>query len=215
MESEFNLVASKFDESFPKYIDWNYGGTEQFFKKNNDIKIQGGNILIGNNATFTNNHIEIFNILKKINLYGRKIICPLSYGNKSYGDYIEKTGKKMFGESFIPIRNIMNKKEYINLISGCSHVIMNHIRQQAGGNIAIMIFLGAKVFLDSRNPFFNYYKKMGIKVYSIKQINSWSMKNFLDKKSINKNRSILQKKFKEKSCLLKTENLIKKLLDEN
>ena len=46
---------------------------------------------------------------------------------------------------------------------------MNHYRQQAVGNILAMLWMGAKVFLDERNSFYHYLKRIEIHVFSISE----------------------------------------------
>src|SRR5699024_9686212 len=60
--------------------------------------ISARNILLGNSASFTNNHLEAIDWLSDLDLTGRKVIIPLNYGNpklaKNIEEYaIEKLGK--------------------------------------------------------------------------------------------------------------------------
>jgi hypothetical protein len=64
----------------------------------------------------------------------------------------------------------MDKQDYYLKISSCSVCIMNHLRQQALGNISMMLFWGAKVFLNNDNILYKYLKDSGFFVYPIDDI---------------------------------------------
>ena len=87
LEYEYELVRKALSfRNFPEYIYFNYGSLEKHLIKSfNQKNVNGDNILVGNSATDTNNHIEIFDLLNTLVLGdSTKIICPLSYGNETY-----------------------------------------------------------------------------------------------------------------------------------
>jgi dTDP-N-acetylfucosamine:lipid II N-acetylfucosaminyltransferase len=210
LENEYKMVSSKFSFNFPDYIDWNYGNTERMIESN----LNGNNILLGNSATPTNNHLEVLDFLRTQNLSEKKIICPLSYGDSEYANILRNKGKAYFGDAFSSLDEFMPYKNYINLISSCSNVIMNHHRQQGLGNVLPMLYLGAKVFLNEKNPLYDYYKERGVVIFAMDELyNNPSLLDFhLSEEDIEKNRQILKVRFSEKTILNKTENLIKKVI---
>lgn len=129
----------------------NYASVEHTFS-NGPGQLTGDDILVGNSATPTNNHVDVFDLLARIDLGSRRIIVPLSYGDQSYRDAVISYGEELFGDRFVPIVSYMPLAEYNALIAGCSISVMGHLRQQALGNVAAMLRLGAKVFLDEKNP---------------------------------------------------------------
>lgn len=130
-------------------------------------RMDGPDILIGNSATDTNNHLELFDCLMSVELDDRRLITPLSYGDDWYGDEIARIGRKLFGERFVPLRTYMPINEYYDRIATCGTVMMNHVRQQAGTTIATALYKGAKVFLRKENPVFDFYRNMGLKLFTI------------------------------------------------
>jgi len=212
LENEYKMIAKKNDASFPKYVKWNYAINSQIALNNKNF-VLGNNILIGNSATYTNNHLDIFELISNYNFGDKKIVCPLSYGDQKYADFIEQKGKFYFGRKFTPIRHFMSYDQYIKLLSTCSIAIMNHIRQQSGGNISAMLFIGAKVFLNKINPLYSHYKLNNVKLFTICDLS----KNFnileqpLSDDIILKNRKILSKLISFETALKKTQNLIKAL----
>lgn len=130
-------------------------------------RMDGEDILIGNSATPTNNHLELFDELGRLDLGDRRLIAPLSYGNSRYGDMIARIGVKRFGRRFVPLRSYMPPEEYYGYLRRCGTVIMNHVRQQAGTTVATALYKGAKVYLRDENPLLSFYRKMGIRVSSV------------------------------------------------
>ena len=137
---EFNLTA--------KYIDYNYSVNN--FNSVGSISL-GDSILIGNSATLSNNHLDIFDIIKNTN---KKILVPLSYGAYDFKDYksrIISNGNEVFKNNFIPITSYLPINDYNKLLLSCNSVIMYHIRQQALGNIFNSLFFGMRVFLNIKS----------------------------------------------------------------
>ncbi len=133
---------------------------------NNKIKI-----LVGNSATETNRHKEVFNILKKYKDENIEIIVPLNYGNKEYKDEVIKEGQYIFKEKFNPIINFLEFKSYKNILSNIDIAIFNNNRQQAGANIKLLIGYGKKVYIAKENSFYKELKFNNIEIFDIKNFN--------------------------------------------
>jgi dTDP-N-acetylfucosamine:lipid II N-acetylfucosaminyltransferase len=149
-----------------QFLPLNYYSKEDVFLRGDSLQdLTGHDILLGNSATPTNNHIEAMRVLSKLGMHGRKVIVPLSYGDMKYQEKIIRVGEKLLGESFIPLTNYMSLPEYNQSVSGCGNLIMNHIRQQAIGNISSALLRGGKVFLRPENPIYKYYTRIGVKLF--------------------------------------------------
>lgn len=155
-----------------KYVPWNYGTLEDDLIDRPAIEDPGPNILIGNNAAFENNHADTFSLVERhVNLSGRKIFVPLSYGGDDwYKETIIKLGKKKFGDQFVPLTDFMPKSEYIALLQSCGHAFMNHLRQQAVGNICMMMLGGARIYMNPRSPLYSWLEARGCLIDSISSI---------------------------------------------
>lgn len=177
-----------------EYVQLSYGSVEKTFLCG-ECGVSGNDILLGNSATGTNNHLEILDILSSIEIGDRKVIAPLSYGLQEYGDEIEKRGGELLGDHFVPIRNYMPLKDYNFLISSCSIAIMNHRRQQALGNIAAMLYRGAKVFLDENSVAFQFFRRKGAYVFSVREIAELGVEAFvsLNLSEMKRNAEIINK----------------------
>jgi len=169
LDIEYELVRTHNPWLRAKYLCWNYGTVEDDLSLPELVGMKiGNNLLVGNSAAATNNHLEMFErIREQIDLKDRKVIVPLSYGDIAYREKILRLGGDMLGPSFIPLVDYMPREQYIEILSSCGFVMMNHIRQQALGNICITILLGAKVFLNRRNPLYDWLRVRGVTVGDI------------------------------------------------
>lgn len=213
LESEYKMVKEALNcRDFPEYIYFNYGSLEKNYIKGFDGKlVNGNNILVGNSATDTNNHVEIFDLLNTLALGdSTKIICPLSYGNDTYKKNIINIGNNILGERFEPLVEFMNIDDYISKIISCRVVVMNHVRQQAFGNIITMLYLGAKVFLREENPIYIFLKNKGAIIYSIQGLeknNDLIYEKLIDSEVV-KNQNILRDFISEDATIQKTRDII-------
>jgi len=195
-----------------KYLKFTYYPIEFIFEENKDLKVNDNNILLGNSASSTNNHIEAIDLLKNINLQHRKIITPLSYGNMKYASKIIKYGEEKLSNNFHYLKDFMPLQEYNKTIQSCGIVIMNHYRQQAVGNILASMWMGAKVFLDNRNTFYHYLKRIGCYVYLIDDLINGNLEN-LNNTQIEHNRNILIKEIGTKTIVNTLKNDIQKIAE--
>jgi len=213
IKEDYELVKSAKKIPFlPTFMPWNYGSLEEDLIKNFIGKrADGHSILVGNSATPTNNHIEVFNFLSNFNLNKSvKVITPLSYGDESYKKKVIEFGNERLEHSFEPIIDFIPIHEYIYLIKECGYVIMNHKRQQGVGNIVIMLYLGARVFLREENPTYKMLKKEGAILNTVQELesNSELLKRRLSENEIKKNIEVLYKHWSKVAIDRKTKDLV-------
>lgn len=163
---DFDALKRALPNFKARFLPLNYYSAEDVFLCGDELQdMAGGDILLGNSATPANNHVEAMRVLSELGMQGRKVIVPLSYGNMEYREKIVQMGKSLLGESFIPLTDYMPLPEYNRLVSGCGILIMNHIRQQAMGNISSALLRGGKIFLRPENPIYSHYTRMGVKLF--------------------------------------------------
>lgn len=207
-------------KSFPEQVDWNYSPAEKdlsyYVSSSDDVGAIGNNVLVGNSATNTNNHLEIFRTLRNINLQGRKFIIPLNYGNKIYGEKIGRMANELLGEHADVLLKFMPIDDYMNKISSCGFVIMNHVRQQGVGNIISMLYMGAKVFIREENPTFIYLKRNGVTVFSVQELENNPQLLFspLSQLEVVNNRTIVESLWSNSTLLKKTKKIIYTLMNK-
>lgn len=191
-EAEVELLKKSLPQLRADFCVHHYFTTEDVYAKG-PKEMQGPNVLLGNSAAPTNNHIEAFDLLHKVLPKEYKILVPLGTGDQCYAEEICKIGSNLFSDSFKPIRNWLPIEEYNQRIRQCGYVLMNHRRQQAFGNINAALYKGAKVFLRPENPLYKFYFSMGIQVFSVEEFKEHGVHALqpLDNKIREKNTSII------------------------
>lgn len=169
--SDYDVMVRSFPEFAGAYAQLNYGDVATMFSAGIETS-SGTNVLVGNSASLTNNHEDVFERLADCNLVGRKIIVPLSYGDTRYRDHVMKRGKHYFGKAFQPLVHFMPLIEYVGVISSCNVVLMGHKRQQALGNIGSAIYHGANVYLDSECPTYKFFNDRGVAVSTLDELDT-------------------------------------------
>lgn len=219
LPNEYELVKdSHCWKRFPKQAFWNYGTLEDHFIKGfEDSSVDGDDILVGNSASGTCNHKETLDLLNRLRLANsRKIVVPLSYGSTVYGETVSAIGNELFGENFHPLFEFMPIQDYVKIIRQCGYVIMNHRRQQAVGNIIIMLYLGAHVFLREENPTYDFLKSLKVKVASVQQLeeNPDLLNTPLSAQERLRNREIISDYWSREKGMFNTKRLVEQALAE-
>ncbi|HET9405284.1 MAG TPA: TDP-N-acetylfucosamine:lipid II N-acetylfucosaminyltransferase [Burkholderiales bacterium] len=166
LREDFDLLRAALGSRLrAQYAQLHYASVERTFRPGPEALV-GGDILLGNSATPTNNHAEMLHLLARRDLGDRKVIVPLSYGDAYYRDAIAALGRRLLGDHFEPVLDFVPLSDYNTLIARCSTVIMNHRRQQAIGNIGAMLYRGARVFLDDSGAVYRFLRAQGAHVFS-------------------------------------------------
>jgi len=192
-----------------QYAPFTYGCIEDLLgDKINKNVLNQPNILVGNSADPTNNHIEIFTELSRLDLGNRNVYVPLSYnGNPDYIKEVLKSGHELLGVNFHPLLDFMPLEQYNEILLSCGVLIFNHVRQQGVGNIIILGYLGATLFLNAKSPVYSYYKSLGMNVFTVKDISSkLSMKP--EEKDVEKNQIILNDLYSRRAVHAKIKTLL-------
>ena len=129
----------------------------------------GRDVLVGNSATATNNHLEVFELLARTPAANdRRIIVPLSYGDTCYRDAVLERGRTLFGERFVPLVDYVAPDVYRALLQSAGHVFLGHVRQQAVGNVCIMLLKGARLYVNTQNPVYTWLEDLGVDVAALR-----------------------------------------------
>jgi hypothetical protein len=208
--NEFDLLKNSLDLACTLHWFTYYSIEYLISKELMSTKVNGNNILIGNSATPSNNHLDILKQLKTdIKIRDRKLVIPLSYGLPWYKDKIIQIGKELFPNNLHTLTHFMPLLEYNQVVLNCNVVIMGHIRQQAVGNLIVSFWIGSLVFLDERNPLYNYFSDLGLIIFSIqKDLKLIEDNKILTDKEIQTQRSILLTYYREDKVVEKTSEMI-------
>ncbi|HOW50662.1 MAG TPA: TDP-N-acetylfucosamine:lipid II N-acetylfucosaminyltransferase [bacterium] len=157
---------------------------------------QGKGILIGNSATFENNHADLFELLHHLPLAERQIIVPLNYGDRVYAHKIARLGNECFGANFRPLLDFMPFPQYTELLRSCSAAIFYHERQQAFGSVILALWNGSKVFMSKTSILYTYLRKRGIVLFTIPDdLNEASLAAPMPRDAVIANRTILSEEY--------------------
>lgn len=168
---EYDLIKENWKQFHALALDYYYGSSNFFIPEipSQEISERRNNIIVGNSANPTNNHLEVFSFIKEAKLADNaNIIVPLSYGGgMRYINAVEKEGFKLFGDKFKPLRTYMPLDEYLDLTSRCKTAIFFHYRQQASDNIFMQLINGARVFMSEKSKAYYYLRDLGLSVYTL------------------------------------------------
>ena len=154
-----------------------------------------GGILIGNSATFSNNHLDVWDSVRNYIPEGRDVIFPLNYPNADYAEYLSSQIKSENHKLNI-VRDYLPRDEYFNLVDSCSYAVFGVIRQQAMGNVYHCLFKGMKVFLYKDSIVYKYLKKKDYVVFAIEEITERSFREPLTKEDVTQNAFALKQEKK-------------------
>lgn len=137
--------------------------------------LHSNRILLGNSADVTCNHLDMFPLVSKV---GYEAWSPLSYsrtsgiGVSTYAEDVIREGKRLMGDKFHPIMEMLPGEEYVKLVASCPICVFDHYRQQGVGSSNLALKCGCCVFLNPRNPAYEYYLDNGIRVYPVDRLKS-------------------------------------------
>lgn len=164
LPSEFDLVRG-YVSPRATFKTFKYASIEGIVKGfEQDICVEG-NFIIGNSASYTNNHLDAFELVRSVDTGDKKIFCPLSYGNNSYAVKVADYGARYFGDRFIALHSFLPASDYNSLLRNSGNMIMLHLRQQAIGNILMGLWKGARIFFSRDSPVYAYLRELGLTVY--------------------------------------------------
>lgn len=166
---------------------------EMHKKRKND-----GDILCGNSATYTNNHLDLVPFLNRGNLNGRTIHIPLSYGVKTYSKTLTRLFK-VNGANTEFMMELVPIKQYFQILDNCSYFICGSIRQQAMGNVYYCLNNHIKVFLYRDSLIYKFLKEAGYVVFAIEEIDSNSFATTLTEEEMGQNIEAYRKDFERRN----------------
>lgn len=153
-----------------KRVDFTYFDLNPFATEERLLSpVQRGNdILIGNSAGDTNNHLDIMEQLSRLNLKENRLILPLSYaGRKRYVSQVIAAGQQRFGRQFVPLNTFIPLTDYQAIIAGCGYAVFAIERQQALGNIWLALWNGLTVFMSKNSPLYHHLRQQGYHIFNI------------------------------------------------
>lgn len=124
----------------------------------------GLNIVLGNSADPSNNHIEALERLLPFKEENIRIYAPLSYGDQKHAKKVIGQGKEWFGDKFIPMTDFITFDKYLRFLTSLDVAIFNHQRQQAMGTTITLLGMGKTVFMRTDVSQWSFLNELGIKL---------------------------------------------------
>lgn len=194
------------------HINWNYLSSKDLecLELKQSIGSNSTNILLGNSAANTNNHIDALYFLhKKVgNDKNILIITPLNYsGSKFYVNQVVSYGRKLFGDRFLPLLDFISKDEYYAILKKVNFAFFFNIRSQAAANINWLLNNNKVVFMHKKSTLYSFYKNKGFRLFSHDQFDSHFLNSHfhsvqnLNEKPMNKYFGEIEMKNKYKAIL--------------
>ena len=139
-------------------------------------------IMIGHSGSNINQHLDAMNKLLFLADENIEIICPMTYAsNKSYMKKVKNTGQKYFGEKFKLLnQEWMSDSEYQKFLSTIDIAVFNNKREQAFGNIQILLLQGKKVYINKSNVALFTFKDLSGNLFEFKDFSLNEKQEFLN-----------------------------------
>lgn len=175
------------------------GVLERILKQGYDKHVSSDrtvNIVLGNSATKTNCHMEALDVLAGYRDQNIKLYIPLSYGFHGYEEYAGEVlsyAWKIFGtDKVVPILEKMDGEEYTDFLSKMDVAVFYNDRQQAMGNIAILLASGAKIYIRDDTNMWEHYKTLGYSLDNAYDISSTLFADFCTYNQVKKENNMGQ-----------------------
>lgn len=165
---EYELLKNQYSFEAKQFANpWTENDTN--FKPSSDYVIPG-NILLGNSASISNNHLDVWKSLMNAELCNRTIIIPVNYGNVQYRDFLKRA---ITSESnkIVFLQELLSYDEYNKMLDSCRFALFGVIRQQALGNVELCLKRGIKMFFFEDSMVYRFLKNIGCYVYTIERLN--------------------------------------------
>ncbi len=155
---------------------------------------KGNNLILGNSSSPNGNHLYALNQIDETG-FDENVIIPLSYGHPNYKDYLLSKIPEFSNLKIKPLLEYMPLNDYNRLLLSCGNFVYANLRQEGLGNILLAICVGGKVFLDRKNPLWDYFNNMDVKVFPFDELSCERLKTLLEITIQEKNRDIILRKF--------------------
>ena len=194
----------------PSYEVFNYSLNEVLGDLKDSAFTTGKNVLVGNSASISNNHLYILTFLQRVGISPEtKLIMPLSYGGTiMYVADVEKQYNDAFPEHVQTLRQYMPLHEYNKIFLDVNSCIMSAWRQESIGTIIMCLYLGIKVFMSNRSPLYKWLVECGFKIFELENVTQVFLEAPLDNDIREFNRKLVLDRYNEERI---AKNLIKNI----
>lgn len=166
---EYNVLLKEWPE-LPCCVEIPFWGEIGDSKPEELWEIKEPTLILGNNKSIYNNHLDLIKELEKSNKVSEfSFIIPFSYGAES--EYTNAVRLKVKEQSrYSLLEDFLPYKNYNEIIRKTSALIINSYRQIGMETIFMAIAGGVKVYLNSKNITYTWLKSKGFKIFDINSI---------------------------------------------
>jgi dTDP-N-acetylfucosamine:lipid II N-acetylfucosaminyltransferase len=126
-------------------------------------------IILGNSGSPQNNHADILYFLNEIH-FKKKIVIPVSYGNKEYISRLKSHTKKYSNLTIQWVEEFMPIEQYNNLLANADAFIMYALRPQGMGNVFAIMNMGVPVYLNPKSAAYQALVSIGFNCYKAEDL---------------------------------------------
>ena len=184
---------------------------------------EGWGVMLGNSGSFGGNLPDTIEVIDKAfkagdenTLFRRSggcFIVPLSYGQSQ--QYMDRVKQRLEASSlhYRVLDKFLPLEDYQIIMSTCPFMVNGTLVQGAVGNITFALTNGAKVFLWRDSILYHHYKEMGMKVFTIDDIDCHSFDEPLPQEDYQHNLDIINKDFYKRKNVY--DQVINELIDKH
>jgi dTDP-N-acetylfucosamine:lipid II N-acetylfucosaminyltransferase len=154
----------------PKLIELQFTNHENEVHEFKVIKEKLNQIIVGNNGSEVNNHIDVFEIIGRSNIKEKvEFNLFFSYGNKrSYSEVVRTLARGMKNVNLI--ENFLAKQEFETIYESAAALVINSYRQNALGNVFTAIKVGCKIYLNKRSSTYKWLIAEGFLISELEDL---------------------------------------------
>lgn len=147
--------------SFIQYPFTLYRNEKKVYLKKNNI------IILGNNRSAYNNHLDILNLIKNSKNKGKySFLMLFNYGeNNAYSNAVRRMAHEI--KEVTVLDDFLPYDDFMNLYVNVSAFVMNGHRQMAMANVWQALINGAKVYLNEKNVILEWLREEGFFIFTI------------------------------------------------
>jgi dTDP-N-acetylfucosamine:lipid II N-acetylfucosaminyltransferase len=124
--------------------------------------------------------VELLKTLAKFRQENIRVHTILSYSETEVTDEIVSLGAEIFGDKFAPVKEYLSPEKYAQLLGDVDILILNQPRQQGYGNIAALLYLGAKLYIRSDVSSWQHFtEKVGVKIFDTLELPNQDFETFI------------------------------------
>jgi dTDP-N-acetylfucosamine:lipid II N-acetylfucosaminyltransferase len=207
VESQYNL-----DPSIVEVLPYPIMGLNR--SKQPPIVNKVKKFLLGNSATASNNHIQLFESVKHLKDTDVEFIVPLNYGGKpEYVEHILNEGNRLLGGQFKPVLEMLDLASYVNLLAQVDVALFAHDRQQGLFVAYYMLLHGKKLYLKSLTSSFSSFFNAGFNVFDLASVSQNNLKEVIDMSDVKRDENInlTEEMYTEKALSYKWLNFMQRI----